>query len=242
MLHKKEHTPRDVDYHFSHEIEFNTTGKQQTVTRIINNKKKTFQNPQTVIYDAEPPPTGIPTDNNRLTVAMDIGFWGGYLSHHHFVAAARLKTDHYRAPGDNRSGAAAIGFWTAQHGFPGVTSGAAIEEPEISDPVNNEVQNRFHNPVSHCVAENKRYRLILDSVFHDNRISHKIRLKDHSTGLIVYSNFGVSFSSFTRNYNTQSRLIMLATLVDPNATVHGGGSYSNLVSYWTLANEWIPDP
>lgn len=100
--------------------------------------------------------------------------------------------------------------------------------------------NQFRNLRSNCVTENKIYRLALDSILYDGHMAHEVRLRDRSSGLMVYSTYQTEFSSFTRNYNTQSRLIMLATIASPG--VFGGGFYSNLVSYWTLANEWISDP
>ncbi|WP_147474006.1 hypothetical protein [Allofranklinella schreckenbergeri] len=230
MLHKKVHTPRDVDYHFAHEIGFNPAEGYRP-------SKYGTPNLQAAAYNAGDRPSGIPANHNRLTIAMDVGFWGDYLNLYHLVMTARLKTDNYQGAGDARCGAAAVGSWGAQHGFPAVTRGAAIEEPEI----NNQYLNQFHYPMSHCVTENKRYRLILDSILYNDQMAHEIRLKDHTTGLIVYSSSGTAFSSFTNHYNTQSDLIVICTIA-PETPINGGGSYSNLVSYWTLANEWVPDP
>lgn len=230
MLNKTVHTPRDVDYQFSGEIQLNTANARRQIL------PGGMQNKKTAIYEAPSLPANIPQNHNRLTVAMDVGFWGNYLSHHFLLMAARLKTDHYRNPGDNRSGAALLGSWAAQHGYPAVVRGAAIQEAEIS----NQMTNRFHEPRSHCITENKRYRLILDSILYNGQMIHEMRLKDHTTGLITYSNIGTPSSSFTHHYNTRSRLIMIAAFAPDG--VPAGGSYSNLVSYWTLANEWVPDP
>ena len=71
-------------------------------------------------------------------------------------------------------------------------------------------------------------------------MAHELRIKDHTTGSLVYATPRTFFSSYKNNYNTQSRLIMIATLAPKG--VPTGGSYSNLVSYWTLATDWIPDP
>ena len=155
MLNKTVYTPHDVDYTFSGSIEINAqTDFRQTVYG--------EENAATAIYRAPPPsPQNIPANHNRLTVAMDVGFWGDYLNLWHLVLAVRLKTKDYQNKGDLRCGAAALGKWTAQHGFPDVIRGAAIEEPQISDQKN----NQFHHPVSNCLTENKRYRLTLDSIY-----------------------------------------------------------------------------
>ncbi|RRD42170.1 hypothetical protein EII18_06620 [Comamonadaceae bacterium OH3737_COT-264] len=238
MLNKTVYTPHDVDYTFSDAIELNQANGERQLVEKIDKKGKRYDDPnkRTAIYTVPPRPSGIPSNHNRLTVAMDVGFWGDFLTTSHLVMAVRLKTKHYRNAGDNRCGAAAIGSWTAQHGFPEVVRGAAIEEPEIND----QKKNQFHNIRSHCVTENKRYRLVLDSILFNGQMAHEIRIKDHTTGLIVYSTSGTAFSSFTHNYNTQSNLIMIATLAPDGAPV--GGSYSNLVSYWSLAHEWVSDP
>lgn len=229
MLNKKMHTPKDVDYNFSDKIELDLAPRRQI-------RPDGSPNYATALYEAPEPPPAIRTSNNRLTVAMDVGFWGNFLSHHHLIMAARLRTHHYINDGDNRCGAAAVGSWTAQHGFPEVRRGAAIEEPEIT----NDFKNQFHHLRSNCLTEGKRYRLILDSIFHNGIMANEMRIKDHTTGLIIYSTTGTAFSSFTHNYNPQSRLIMIATLAAAGSPV--GGSFSNLVSYWTLSSEWIPDP
>lgn len=228
------HTPRDVNYNFSKVISFNTGAA-------FMGTKNGVSNPSGCWYLVPPRPENIRKDFNRLTVALDIGFANGYLGRDHFAMGLRHLDSDYKKPGDNRCGAAILGAWDlgVSGNHQSFTHAIGIEEIEIDDSFKNV------HPVSksNVVQHDRRYRLILDNIVRFNRFSdsievvNEIRLKDHDAGRIVFSASRVS--DFSKNYIVDARGIILASLSNADEV---GGSYSNMISYWSPADVKISEP
>lgn len=214
-------TPYDTDFQFSSDLSFD----ENTGSRALLNGNA---NTAAALYNVPPRPADIPANDNRLTVALDIGFWNGYLESSHFVLGARYPKENYANPGDDRCGAVILGNWVISKGS--FIRAAALEEIEID----NNFKNVHHNDTSNVVQEGRRYRLTLDSIYHNGLMMHEVRVKDHPTGQLVYTLPATNISNYTANYTIESTKIVLATI-----SGNGGGSYSNLHVYWSLGGEWV---
>ncbi len=219
-------TPYDTAFAFSSNLSFApNTGTRGLLNGIVN--------AATAIYNAPPRPFDIPANDNRLTVALDIGFWNGYLESSHFVLGVRYPADNYTKPGDNRCGAVILGNWVISEGS--YVRAVALEEIEID----NSFKNVHRNDTSDAIRGSRRYRVILDSIYHNGLMMHEIRIKDHPTGRLVYTTPATLISDYTDNYTIESTKIALATI---SGNGEGDGFYSNLYSYWSIGTEWVENP
>ncbi|WP_147473411.1 hypothetical protein [Allofranklinella schreckenbergeri] len=227
----KVHTSHGMSFGFSKVISYDTgAGFRSTINGKSNSHGCWYLIPKR--------PESIARDDNRLTVALDICFTNGYLGKHHFAMGLRHLDSDYKKAGDNRCGAAILGAWKL-NASENYTHAIGIEEIEID----NSFKNVHPVSQSNVVQHDKRYRLILDSVVRFNRFSdsieviNEIRLKDYAAGKVVFSSSRAS--DFSGNYIVDARGIILASLSDESVP---GGSYSNLISYWSPANVRIPEP
>lgn len=223
-IYKTVLTQHDIDFGFSSEMSFDTTTGRRGL-------HKGSPNLQGALYNAPKRPDDIPENNNRLTVALDIGFWNGYLDTSHFFLGARYPVENYTQAGDNRCGAVILGAWDISKGS--FKRAAALEEPEMDG----NLKNIHHNDTPNVIQKNRRYRVTLDSIYLNGLMMHEIRAKDHPTGQTVYTLGRTIISDYTANYMIASTRIALATLFGG-----GGGSYSNLHVYWSLGGEWVANP
>ncbi len=219
-------TPYDAAFAFSSSLSFDPrTGTRGLLNGVVN--------VATAIYSAPPRPLDIPANDNRLTVALDIAFWNGYLESSHFVLGVRYPTENYTKPGDNRCGAVILGRWEISQGS--YVRAAALEEIEMDK----NFKNVHHNDTSNAIRGNRRYRVILDSIYHNGFMMHEIRIKDHPTGRLIYTTPATLISDYTANYTIDSTKIALATI---SGDGEGEGFYSNLYTYWSIGSEWVANP
>ena len=124
-----------------------------------------------------------------------------------------------------------LGNWVISKGS--FIRAAALEELEMD----NNFKNVHHNDTSNVIQENRRYRVILDSIYHKGFMMHEVRIKYHPTGQLIYTLPTTIVSDYTANYTIGSTKIILATI-----SGDGGGFYSNLYVYWSLGSEWVANP
>lgn len=201
-------------------------------------------NPYVLVFDETGKPSSYNPNSNRHTIAMDVMFVGGYLRYCHMGIISRHKGDNSvpYVPGDNRGGAVIAGNW----GYGGYN--LALEEIEIYPGAQN---GDSHHPYSAqhprgvlsnvLIQENTWYRMVIESISQSGGIGHTVRVIDKNNQATIFT-LQDYWSSYSQNYvSRDAGKVVLFSIHDASKPA-AGFHYKDLVSYWSDAQETVPNP
>ena len=195
-------------------------------------------NIQALIFDNDPRPVALGTSFVRRTVAVDVMFDSLYLANSHFVLWASHNGNPYETLGDNRCAGLILGA------FPGVASGAGLEEIEIAALPNRVPPlpyggNEIHHNRANCLSPGVWYRAAFDQVFVGGEVKLYGRVWNNKTGAMEYqpSTYALVPSVNSGAYHASSDNVGFFDL-----NYAGKVEVKNMVSYWGLASDFIISP
>lgn len=188
-----------------------------------------YSNPHKVlVHFSTPRPSNIAANNSRHTVAMDVNFFGDFLSigGSHLVLATRHSGITYTGPGSNRAGAIIAGeLWGA-----GVVG---VEEIEITSSYTNVLHQLMPK-----LVPGRWYRISVETIALSGGVALEARVWDVTAGNILIYSMPTTWSAYGGNYNLANEKVSLASV----SSATGGFIFSNLKSYWSNGSEWVANP